>query len=77
MGLAVPVYGRRGHLRAVFERSEGGGPVICDRIRIGTRYCYREYLNIGRVCWSLKRLGRGDELRPIFLQVLTDCLVWQ
>lgn len=43
---------------------------------LGQRYSYRERLSSCRV-WSLKRLGRGSELRPIFLQVLTGCLIIQ
>ena len=26
------------------------------------------------VCWNLRRLGKGGELRPIFLRVVTDCV---
>lgn len=41
---------------------------------MGQRYSYYERLVDCRV-WTLRRLGRGDELRPVFLQVLHDCLV--
>lgn len=42
---------------------------------VGTKYSFREHLDSGHEVWTLRRLGRGNELRPIFLQVLTDCLV--
>jgi hypothetical protein len=41
---------------------------------LGTRYSFRERLEDGHTCWRLKRLGQGDELRPIFLRVVTKCL---
>jgi hypothetical protein len=49
---------------------------------MGTRYSFQDHLKCG-VCWDLKRLGGArwgtnyapDEVRPIFLQVVTDCLV--
>jgi hypothetical protein len=40
---------------------------------MGTRYSYREHLENGRIAWAMKPLGKGDELRPVFLQVLLDC----
>lgn len=66
---------RKGHVnRAVmFRRSaEGRSPHLSDYL--GTRYSYREHLDSGHIAWSLKQLGHGNELRPIFLQVVTDCL---
>jgi hypothetical protein len=47
----------------------------------GTKYSFLERLAHGRA-WDLKRLGGGrgatdyapPEVRPIFLQVVTDCL---
>lgn len=41
---------------------------------MGQRYSYLERLPSGQT-WVLRRLGRGSELRPIFLKVLSDCLV--
>jgi hypothetical protein len=41
---------------------------------LGTRYSFREHLDNGYIAWALRRLGKGDELRPIFLRVVTDCL---
>lgn len=40
----------------------------------GTRYSFRQTLYNNRRCWKLKKLGRGDELRPMFLQAVTDCM---
>ncbi|MDE3167448.1 MAG: hypothetical protein KGN36_16720 [Acidobacteriota bacterium] len=40
---------------------------------MGTRYSYLEHLDNGHLAWGLKSLGKGDDLRPIFLQVLLDC----
>jgi len=28
----------------------------------------------GRLAWRLKKLGKGEELRSLFQQVVTDCL---
>ena len=48
---------------------------ILLRANPGTRYSFREKLpEAAKVVWTLKRLGVGDELRPIFLRVVTDCL---
>ena len=40
----------------------------------GTKYHFLEHLSDGHALWQLKRLGKSDELRPIFLRVVTDCL---
>ncbi len=49
---------------------------------MGKPYSYRQHLDGGQRCWRLKSLGddRGEsnlapeEVRPIFLRVLLDCL---
>ena len=41
---------------------------------LGTRYSFREHLDNGYIAWTLRRLGKGDEFRPIFLRVVTVCL---
>ncbi len=74
-GLVTAVYGRKGHLKAIFARQGDGSPAVGDQLPLGTRYSFREHLDNGYLCWRLRRLGRGDELRPIFLQVVTECLV--
>lgn len=73
-GHAEPSYGRKGHLKAIWLRREDGSSAVGNQIPPGTRYSFMERLEIGR-CWSLRRLGCGNELRPIFLQVVSDCLV--
>ena len=73
-GLVDAVYGRKGHLRAVHAKHPDGASAVETQARTGTRYSVRERLDCGAVAWKLKRLGKGDELRPIFLQVVTDCM---
>lgn len=41
---------------------------------MGQRYSYLEHLSGGGQTWALRRLGRGSELRPIFLRVFEECL---
>ncbi len=74
-GLVTAVYGRKGHLKAIFARQQDGAAAVREQLPFGTRYSFREHLDNGYVCWKLRRLGRGDELRPIFLQVVRECLV--
>ncbi|MFZ5928622.1 MAG: hypothetical protein ACOYX1_14385 [Acidobacteriota bacterium] len=73
-GLVTAVYGRKGHLRAIFARQADGASAVGDRPPLGTRYSFREHLDNGYLCWKLRRLGRGDELRPIFLAVVAECM---
>ena len=73
-GFVEAVYGRKGHLKAVHSKQPDGASAITTQVRAGTRYSFRERLDGGTVAWKLKRLGKGDELRPIFLQVVTDCM---
>lgn len=73
-GFVKPAYGRKGHLKAIWLRSEDGANPIQSSVRPGTRYSFREQLGQGHFAWRLKRLGKGNELRPVFLQVVTDCL---
>lgn len=73
-GLVDAVYGRKGHLRAIHSKQPDGASAVETHARTGTRYSFRERFDCGTVAWRLKRLGKGDELRPIFLQVVSDCL---
>ena len=73
-GQATAVYGRRGHLRAIFARRADGSAAVEASLRPGTRYSFREHLDNGRLCWKLRRLGQGNELRPIFRAVVADCM---
>ena len=67
---------RKGHVnRAVLFRREGEVQGANLMESPGTKYSFLEHLDGGHMTWSLKRLGHGDELRSVFLQVVTDCLV--
>jgi len=69
---------RKGHInRAILFPRPGEGAAVELRQYLGTRYSFREHLDNWRLCWKLRRLGRGNELRPIFLGVVTECMVWQ
>ena len=74
-GLVNPVYGRKGHLKAVFSKKADGSSAVEGKVPAGTCYSFRERLESGPMAWKLKRLGKKDELRPLFQQVVTDCLV--
>lgn len=64
-----PVYGRKGHLKAVYLPAEDGShPVV--RLRAGKKYSYQEHFECGTVAWALKRLGKDDEFRPVFPQAV-------
>jgi hypothetical protein len=74
-GLVRVVRHPKGHVnRAVYRKRVSDPKAMKLAEYLGTRYSFREPLADGHICWRLKRLGYGDELRPIFLQVLTDCL---
>jgi hypothetical protein len=74
-GLVSPSYGRKGHLKAIFSKQTDGSSAVEANARSGTRYCVRQRLDSGRLAWKMKKLGKGEELRPLFQQVVTDCLV--
>lgn len=80
--IARVVRHRKGHVnRAILFVRPGEAPMPRTAY-MGTRYSFKDHLEHG-VCWDLKRLGGArwgtnyapDEVRPIFLQVVTDCLV--
>jgi hypothetical protein len=73
-GFVEAVYGRKGHLKAIHAKQPDGASAIATRVPTGTRYSFRERLDNGTVAWRLRRLGKGDELRPIFLTVVTGCM---
>ena len=73
-GFVDAVYGRKGHLKAIHSKQADGASAVTTRVGAGTRYSFREHFESGTVAWKLKRLGKGDELRPIFMAVVTDCL---
>lgn len=75
-GLVDPVYGRKGHLKAIFSKKADVPPsVIEGGVPRGTRYSFQTRIESGPLVWKLKRLGKKDELRPLFRQVVNDCLV--
>jgi len=80
--IARVVRHRKGHInRAILVVRLGEAP-LPRTAYMGTRYSFKDHLEHG-VCWDLKRLGGArwgtnyapDDVRPIFLQVVTDCLV--
>jgi hypothetical protein len=80
--IARVVRHRKGHInRAILVVRQGEAPMPRTAY-MGTRYSFQDHLEHG-VCWDLKRLGgerwgtnyAPDDVRPIFLQVVTDCLV--
>ena len=78
-GQVTPSYGRKGHLKAIWLRSENGSSAIQGNLPGGTKYSFREQLDNGR-CWNLKNLDRRDDngvmvnTRGLFLNVVTECL---
>ncbi len=75
-GLVDPVYGRKGHLKAVFSKKDDGPPTVIEGgAPRGTCYSFQTRIESGPLVWKLKRLGKKDELRPLFRQVVADCLV--
>ena len=80
-GYVRPVYGRKGHLRAIFLLQEDGGNPVETHARIGSRYSYLQNLDNGGRCWNLRTVDQRDEdgalvsTRSAFAQVVTDCTV--
>ena len=72
-GFVEAVYGRKGHLKAIQTKQSDGASAVTTQVKAGTQYSYRERSDTGTIAWRLKRLGKGSELRPIFLAVVTDC----
>lgn len=73
-GYAEAVYGRKGHLKAIHAKHQDGASAIATRVPTGTRYSFRERFDNGTIAWRLKRVGKGHELRPIFMAVVSDCM---
>lgn len=67
------VKNRKGLVKRLMQRATA--PELPRTAYMGTAYSHRQHLESGHVVWTLKRLGRGDELRPVFLKVVTDCLL--
>ena len=62
--------------RCILHRWPGDPKTVRLSGYLGTRYSLREHLDNGSFCWRLRRLGRGDELRPLFLAVVADCMTF-
>ncbi len=73
-GLVNPSYGRKGHLKAIFSKQADGASAVERKMPGGTHYSFQTRLESGPLVWKLKRLGKGDEFRPMFGQVVADCL---
>ena len=79
----IVIRNRKGNITRAFYRKLDGCTPIARTIYTGTKYSFREKLPSGHQCHDLKRLdgSRGGvnyapkSLRPIFLTVLTSCLV--
>jgi hypothetical protein len=74
-GFVSPAYGRKGHLKAIFSKKADGSSAVEQTGPRGTQYSFQHRLESGRLAWKLKNLGKGEELRPLFRRVVTDCLV--
>lgn len=74
-GFVNPVYGRKGHLKAIFSKKGDGSSAVDGMLPGRTCYSFQEHLDSGPLVWKLKRLGKKDELRPLFQQVVADCVV--
>jgi hypothetical protein len=73
--LVMAVRTRKGEIRRLVLRRGADDPKPnCIADYLGTCYSFRERLDSGRLVWALKKLGKGDRLRPIFQQVVADCL---
>jgi len=78
LDLVKAIRSRTGGIKRLISRrrpSDGRPSRPADYL--GTRYSFREHLDNGHLCWRLKRLGRGSELRPVFLAVVADCVASQ
>ena len=83
IGRAKLVRHKKGTInRVILHRMPGEPPPIRVTDYMGKRYSFRQSLESGHRCWRLKSLA-GDqsetnlapeEVRPIFLRVLLDCL---
>jgi hypothetical protein len=76
LDLVQAVRSRTGEIkRLVFRRRPSDATPVHLADYLGTHYSFRERLENGCRCWRLRRLGRGNELRPAFLTVVAECTV--
>jgi hypothetical protein len=69
-----PIYGRKGHLRAIVLPKKDGSHPVEQSPRLSTKFSYRKRLDSRHTIWELRKLGKKNELRPMFMKVVTDCL---
>ena len=86
-GLATLVRNRKGVIVRAYRTTVSRKANLTLKPYLGTSYSYRELLATGDHCSDLRRIGRkkrfGENdlqyapefLRPVFLRVVTDCLV--
>ena len=75
LGLIRVVRHKKGHIaRCILHRRPGEPKPMRPADYLGTRYSYREHLESGNIVWSMKQLGRGEELRSFFMSAVSDCL---
>ena len=82
--VARVVKNRAGHIkRATLHRMPGEPKPSTLRDYTGTKYSFHQHLKDGHRCYRLRALGDNpraerdlapEEVRPIFLRVVTDCL---
>ena len=76
LGLIRVVRHKKGKVgRCILHRRPGDPKPVRLADYLGTRYSLREHLESGHLCWRLRRLGHGDESRPVFLAVVAERLV--
>jgi hypothetical protein len=63
-GHVKPAYGRKGHLKAIWLLQKDGGNPVATHPKVGTRYSFREALDSGLHCWTLRGVdGRASTLK--------------
>jgi hypothetical protein len=81
--IARVVRHRKGHInRAIQFPLPGEGRPLLPADYLGTKYSTKQRLSQGHSCWRLRALGDRPsetelapaEVRPVFLQVVLDCL---
>ena len=81
--IARVIKSRKGEIkRAIMVPRRHGDKPLPLTAYMGTRYSFLDRMPVGQ-CWDLKRLGGArwgtnyapEEVRPIFLQVVRECLV--
>ena len=82
-GLAKVVRHRKGHInRVILLRGKDDPHPTTPGDYLGKQYSFRQHLKDGQRPWKLRPLQGGksetdlapEELRPIFIRVLLDCL---